>query len=57
MSGNRIWAVLSGRASVGTSRRENADLIERFYAAFAARDGGAMAACYAPDARFSDPCS
>jgi ketosteroid isomerase-like protein len=33
----------------------NDELIERFYAAFAARDGGAMAACYAPDARFSDP--
>lgn len=31
------------------------ELIERFYAAFAARDGDAMAACYAPGARFSDP--
>lgn len=30
-------------------------LIERFYGAFAAHDGDAMAACYAPDARFSDP--
>ena len=30
-------------------------LIERFYAAFAAHDGATMAACYAPDARFSDP--
>lgn len=30
-------------------------LIERFYGAFAARDGAAMAACYAPDARFADP--
>jgi ketosteroid isomerase-like protein len=30
-------------------------LIQRFYAAFADRDGAAMAACYAPDARFSDP--
>jgi ketosteroid isomerase-like protein len=29
--------------------------IERLYAAFDRRDGGAMAACYAPDARFSDP--
>jgi hypothetical protein len=29
--------------------------IERFYAAFGARDGDAMAACYAPDAHFSDP--
>jgi ketosteroid isomerase-like protein len=33
----------------------NAALIRRFYDAFAARDGEAMAACYAPDARFSDP--
>ena len=31
------------------------ELIERFYAAFDRRDGAAMAACYAPDARFSDP--
>ena len=31
------------------------ELIERFYAAFDRRDGDAMAACYAPDARFSDP--
>jgi ketosteroid isomerase-like protein len=33
----------------------NDQLIERFYAAFAAGDGEKMAACYAPDARFSDP--
>jgi ketosteroid isomerase-like protein len=33
----------------------NDDLIQRFYGAFAARDGAAMAACYAPDVRFSDP--
>jgi ketosteroid isomerase-like protein len=33
----------------------NQELIERFYAAFARLDGAAMAACYAPDARFSDP--
>ena len=33
----------------------NAALLERFYAAFARRDGAAMAACYAPDARFADP--
>jgi ketosteroid isomerase-like protein len=33
----------------------NEDLIARFYAAFDARDGGAMAACYASNARFSDP--
>jgi ketosteroid isomerase-like protein len=33
----------------------NADLISRLYGAFAARDGAAMAACYAPDAHFADP--
>lgn len=33
----------------------NAATIERFYAAFAALDAGAMAACYARDARFEDP--
>jgi ketosteroid isomerase-like protein len=32
-----------------------ADLIERFYSAFARLDGDAMAACYAPDAVFEDP--
>ena len=30
-------------------------LLDRFYAAFDRGDGAAMAACYAPDARFSDP--
>jgi len=33
----------------------NAELIRRFYAAFAALDGDAMAELYAPDALFSDP--
>jgi ketosteroid isomerase-like protein len=33
----------------------NEDLIERFYGAFAARDGAGMEACYAPYVRFSDP--
>jgi ketosteroid isomerase-like protein len=33
----------------------NAELIERFYRAFADLDGDAMKACYAPDVRFSDP--
>lgn len=33
----------------------NLQLIERFYAAFDAGDGDAMAACYAPDVSFSDP--
>lgn len=31
------------------------ELIERFYAAFARRDGAAMQACYAPDVHFRDP--
>jgi ketosteroid isomerase-like protein len=34
---------------------ENQALIERFYTAFDAHDGATMAACYAPDAKFSDP--
>jgi ketosteroid isomerase-like protein len=33
----------------------NQELIERFYSAFAQRDGAGMAACYAPDVHFSDP--
>jgi ketosteroid isomerase-like protein len=33
----------------------NDALIERFYAAFARHDGDTMAACYTPDAHFSDP--
>jgi ketosteroid isomerase-like protein len=33
----------------------NTAVIERFYEAFARHDGDAMAACYAPDVRFSDP--
>ena len=33
----------------------NDHLIERFYAAFGARDGATMAASYAPGAHFSDP--
>lgn len=33
----------------------NAELIQRFYAAFARRDAAGMAACYHPDVRFSDP--
>ena len=31
------------------------DIVARFYDAFSRRDGRAMPACYAPDARFSDP--
>jgi ketosteroid isomerase-like protein len=33
----------------------NVELIERFYGAFGRGDGDAMAACYTPDAVFSDP--
>lgn len=33
----------------------NAELIARFYAAFANRDADAMIACYHPDVEFSDP--
>jgi ketosteroid isomerase-like protein len=33
----------------------NEALLERLYAALNARDGAGAAACYAPDARFSDP--
>jgi ketosteroid isomerase-like protein len=33
----------------------NRQLLEKLYACFAARDGAGMAACYAPDATFSDP--
>ena len=33
----------------------NADLIQRLYDALDRHDGEAMAACYAPHARFSDP--
>lgn len=35
--------------------RANAAVIESLYAALGRRDGEAMAACYLPDARFSDP--
>ena len=33
----------------------NAQLLQRLYEAFQRRDGEAMAACYHPDAHFSDP--
>ena len=33
----------------------NQALLRRFYTAFGARDGEAMAACYTPDATFTDP--
>lgn len=34
---------------------KNEQLITDFYTAFSKRDAEAMAACYAPDVRFSDP--
>lgn len=34
---------------------ENRVVLERFHAAFAARDGATMSACYHADARFNDP--
>jgi ketosteroid isomerase-like protein len=34
---------------------QNDELIQRFYAAFDRHDGDEMAACYVPDAHFSDP--
>ena len=37
------------------SAADNRATIERFYEAFRRCDGGAMTACYAPDAHFSDP--
>jgi ketosteroid isomerase-like protein len=40
---------------MATPAHPNAQLIEKFYTAFRARDGEAMAACYAPDVWFSDP--
>jgi ketosteroid isomerase-like protein len=43
------------KAEVAVTVEDNLRLIERFYAAFSAGDGAAMAACYAPDVRFSDP--
>ncbi len=38
-----------------TEPADNRALLQRFYAAFDRRDGAAMAACYAPGARFDDP--
>ena len=37
-----------------TPTHANAELLTRFYRAFAALDADVMAACYAPDARFRD---
>jgi ketosteroid isomerase-like protein len=37
------------------SAEQNKATIERFYAAFDAKDGDAMAACYAPGSTFRDP--
>ena len=40
---------------MGDDAGANAALIDRFYEAFGRRDAETMAACYAPDATFSDP--
>ena len=37
------------------TQEQNLATIERFYAAFDAKDGETVAACYAPDSRFEDP--
>jgi ketosteroid isomerase-like protein len=42
-------------ADAAPAAHSNQELIEDFYAAFARRDGEAMAECYLPWARFSDP--
>lgn len=39
----------------GFASERNRETIRRFYAAFDAGDAETMAACYAPDVRFSDP--
>lgn len=39
----------------GRVAQADAKTVKQLYAALQARDGEAMAACYAPDARFSDP--
>ncbi len=50
---------LAGEARGGhdgdVATHPNAELIERFYAAFAAKDPETMAGCYAPNVSFSDP--
>lgn len=38
-----------------TPDHDNAQLLRKFYDAFAQKDGAAMAACYHPEAQFSDP--
>ena len=40
---------------MGDDTGANAVLIDRFYEAFGGRDAETMAACYTPDATFSDP--
>lgn len=46
---------LEGLAHLGAQSAANEALIRTFYEAFARGDGDTMAACYAPDARFTDP--
>jgi ketosteroid isomerase-like protein len=47
--------VTARRSPEAPAVHPHAELIERFYAAFARRDAGAMSACYHPEAEFSDP--
>jgi ketosteroid isomerase-like protein len=51
----RIGADQDTIGRVPEDAEANAALIDRFYGAFAGRDHEAMAACYVPDARFTDP--
>jgi ketosteroid isomerase-like protein len=46
---------VAGSAGSVPEDHPNAALLRGFYEAFDRRDGDAMAKCYTPDARFSDP--
>ncbi|MFI5301088.1 MAG: nuclear transport factor 2 family protein [Polyangiales bacterium] len=50
-----LGATVGARACDPLAMHDNARIIERFYAAFAARDGDGMAACYRDDVTFTDP--
>jgi ketosteroid isomerase-like protein len=50
-----VAPIAAPQASASPAAQANARLIENFYRAFQRRDGEAMAAAYAADARFSDP--
>ena len=44
-----------GSVAPVSGRHPNVELIERFYGSLNAKDGAAMARCYAPEATFEDP--